>query len=298
MTYRLSKHTQNPYEALERMLNKTTLSTQRVAHSNIVDLGARMVSSKAGDFIEEHEKQLQLVADEAEERATRELKAALKRLREEKDAERAKALKNQKEYYETLAQRIEEQRNRHEEENQRELLKNFMKEKETALEKQWQECEKLKEEAVAVACEALARKLRAEFAIEKEQAVNEALRIAKEKYLIREKNSIEKTRRECEEIARREAERVHKLHQEDIRRCNERYNLLEKKWLREIDHRKNVEQDFRELQDDYRRFMDYTDGQFHSDYLMQLRHLGQKLAEKEISKVTYDDLDKRLKELT
>ena len=58
-----------------------------------------MVSSKAGDFIEEHEKQLQLVADEAEERATRELKAALKRLREEKDAERAKALKNQKEVY-------------------------------------------------------------------------------------------------------------------------------------------------------------------------------------------------------
>ena len=54
-----------------------------------------------------------------------------------------------------------------------------MKEKEAALERQWQECEKLKEEAVAVACEALARKLRAEFAIEKEQAVNEALRIAK-----------------------------------------------------------------------------------------------------------------------
>lgn len=30
-----SKH-RNPYETLERMLNKTTLSTQRVAHSNIV----------------------------------------------------------------------------------------------------------------------------------------------------------------------------------------------------------------------------------------------------------------------
>ena len=63
----------------------------------ILDLGARMVSTKAVDFKEEHERQLQQVADEAEERATRELRAALKRLREEKDAERAKALKNQKE---------------------------------------------------------------------------------------------------------------------------------------------------------------------------------------------------------
>ena len=58
-------------------------------------------------------------------------------------------------------------------------MKKFLKEKEAALEKQWQECEKLKEEAVAMACEALTRKLRAEFLIEKEQAVTEALRIAK-----------------------------------------------------------------------------------------------------------------------
>ena len=82
-------------------------------------------------------------------------------------------------FYEKLAQRIEEQRNQYEAEKERELLKKFLKEKEAALEKQWQECEKLKEEAVAMACEALTRKLRAEFLIEKEQAVTEALRIAK-----------------------------------------------------------------------------------------------------------------------
>ena len=56
-----------------------------------------MVSSKAVDFRDEHERQLQQVADECEERATKELKAALKRLREEKEAERAQALKKQKE---------------------------------------------------------------------------------------------------------------------------------------------------------------------------------------------------------
>jgi len=51
------------------------------------------------------------------------------------------------------------------------------------------------------------------------------------------------------------------------------------------------------LQDDYRRFMDYTDGMFHSDYLMQLRHLGQKLAEKQIKPVTYDDIEKGGKDM-
>ena len=32
----MSTKIRNPYETLERMLNKTTLRTQRVAHSNII----------------------------------------------------------------------------------------------------------------------------------------------------------------------------------------------------------------------------------------------------------------------
>lgn len=52
-----------------------------------------------------------------------------------------------------------------------------------------------------------------------------------------------------------------------------------------------------ELQDDYTRFMDYTDGMFHSDYLIKLRHMGQKLAEKQITAVQYEDIDKKLEEL-
>lgn len=293
----LSKKARNPYETLENMLNKTTLTTQRVAHTNVIELGAHMVSTKAEDFQEEHERELQQVVDESEERATKELKSALKRLKNDKEDEKNRALRNQKDYYEKLSRRIEEQRNRAEEERERELTKKFLNEKEEALNQQWQDCERRKEEAVAVACEELARRLKHEFVTDKEQAIAEALRVAKEKYLIRECNTIEKTRRECDAIARLEAEKVAKLHQQDIERCNQRYDLLEKKWLREVEFRKNVEQDFRELQDDYRRFMDYTDGMFHSDYLMQLRHMGQKLADKRISTVTYEDIDKQFEAL-
>ena len=56
-----------------------------------------MVSSKAGDFQEEHERELQVAVDEAEERATRELRAALKRLGQDKEDDKAKSLRNQKE---------------------------------------------------------------------------------------------------------------------------------------------------------------------------------------------------------
>ena len=66
---------------------------------SVAELGAHMVSSKAGDFQEEHEKELQQAVDDSEERATRELKAALKRLREDKDNEKSTALRNQKEVF-------------------------------------------------------------------------------------------------------------------------------------------------------------------------------------------------------
>lgn len=45
------------------------------------------------------------------------------------------------------------------------------------------------------------------------------------------------------------------------------------------------------LQEDYKRFMDYTDGKFHSDYLMRLRYMGLRLAEKDIPTVTYEDIE-------
>lgn len=37
--------------------------------------------------------------------------------------------------------------------------------------------------------------------------------------------------------------------------------------------------------------MDYTDGKFHSDYLISLRNFGMRLAEKRVSDVHYDDID-------
>ena len=43
------------------------------------------------------------------------------------------------------------------------------------MDEQWKECERLKLEAIEKACAELTRKLRNEFALEREQAVGEAL---------------------------------------------------------------------------------------------------------------------------
>jgi hypothetical protein len=40
----------------------------------------------------------------------------------------------------------------------------------------------------------------------------------------------------------------------------------------------------------YKRFLDHTDGKFHSDYLMKLRYTGLRLANKRISDVSYEDV--------
>ena len=58
-------------------------------------------------------------------------------------------------------------------------FRHFNKEKEEALAEQWDEAEKLKVKAIQEACDSLQRRLRNEFAIEKEKAVADALAIAR-----------------------------------------------------------------------------------------------------------------------
>ena len=74
---------------------------------------------------------------------------------------------------------MSEQRDRAEEERMKELTKKLHKEKEEALAAQWEECQRLQGEAVEAACSALRKQLRDEFAVEREQAVAEALKNAR-----------------------------------------------------------------------------------------------------------------------
>lgn len=59
------------------------------------------------------------------------------------------------------------------------IVRLWEKEKQEALKEQWEECERLKLQAIKEACELLERKLRNEFALEKEIAIAKALALAR-----------------------------------------------------------------------------------------------------------------------
>ncbi|XP_013393594.1 uncharacterized protein LOC106161241 [Lingula anatina] len=282
----------DPLQILERLLNTTTLQTQRVQHGSIIDIGYDIEGGIAAKREDEKQEAVREAIQAAEERATRELRAALKRLRKDLTEEKLKALEEQKAYYEELARKVAEARDRAEEERIRELTKKLQKEKEEALRKQWEEAERIKQKAIDEACALLEKRLRDEFALEKELAIAETLQKARERHKKKLEEAIAATKEECERLAQQEAARVAKLHQEEIKRHEHKYDILTRKYKKEIRHKEKVEGDFKELQTDYQRFMDYTDGYYHSDYMMRLRKHGENLAKKRVSVVTYEDIEK------
>lgn len=82
-------------------------------------------------------------------------------------------------YYERLAQRVGQQRDQAEEERVRELARKMEREKEEALRSQWEDCERLKQQAIDDVCNTIRQSLRNELAIEKERAIADALRVAR-----------------------------------------------------------------------------------------------------------------------
>ncbi|XP_041355057.1 reticulocyte-binding protein 2 homolog a-like [Gigantopelta aegis] len=279
MSGRVIREIRDPLESLERMLNRTTLTTQRVQHDQIIKLGGRMLEVKADDSTAERDKAIQVAIEGTEARATRELRAALKRLKNQKDAERARALQTQAEYFERHAQRLAEQRDKAEEERIRDLKRKFQLEKEDALVAQLEESEAEKERAVRAACDLLREDLANQFVMERDRAVATALEVAAEGFRRKMKEELEKKKQACREEAEREAAKTALLHKAELDKAFKRYSFIKKMYKRELVLRIKAEEDFRNLQTDYQRFLDNTDGRFHSDYLIKLRHERQNLAE-------------------
>ncbi|XP_050418857.2 uncharacterized protein LOC126832188 [Patella vulgata] len=280
----------DPHEALEKILNKTTLTTQRATHGNIISLGGDMLSKNNDDNLEGFERSVQEAVDAAEVRATRELKAALTRLRNQKDEERHCALQKQKEYAERLAQRISDQRDRAEEERMKDLMVKLNLEKQEELRQQWKKAEKVKERAIEKACAELRLELEKVHEAEKDNAVEEALKQANIEFDHREQETIKTTRAICAAEESVRAAQQEAKHADHVERLNKRYEILQDKWRRETEFRIKVEKDFTAMQDDYKRFLDYTDGQFHSDYLMRLRNLGVMLPGRRVNRISYEDI--------
>lgn len=81
---------------------------------------------------------------------------------------------------------------------------------------------RIKQEAIKNALTEQHKRLRTQAAVEREEAVAAALRVAKEKSAANAACQVEATRKECHEIAVENQAKQQKLHLAEIKRLNER----------------------------------------------------------------------------
>ncbi|XP_074657480.1 uncharacterized protein LOC141910664 [Tubulanus polymorphus] len=288
MSRRVLRRSQSSLDYIERMVNKTTLTTQRVCHDKIIDVGSGLLAQIQNVKQDSKDKVISEAVQAAEERATRELRAALKRQRIELEDARRRAVDVQKDFYKKLAEKVQEQRDRLEKERLREFERKHEKNTDEALELQKQQMLRERDEAVKAAVAAAKQRLYEELSAEQQKALTDALRQQAAQLKREEQQAVERTKLECAKLAAEMAARVAEQHREEINQMKKSYSKLAHKYKKELDHKIRVENDFLALQTDYKRFLDYSDnGLYHSDFMMKLRHHGIELANKRLSVVDH-----------
>ena len=66
------------------------------------------------------------------------------------------------------------------------------------------------------------KRLRATAAIEREEAIAASLSVARERFFFKLQEEINRTKKECEKIAKEVAERKEEIHRMEVERLNER----------------------------------------------------------------------------
>eukprot|EP00057_Strongylocentrotus_purpuratus_P004604 XP_003729054.1 PREDICTED: uncharacterized protein LOC100893224 [Strongylocentrotus purpuratus] len=276
MSTRSCRTKQNPRELLEQMLERTSLTTRRIAHVNVQDVGGAAYTRAHEAWRRDKEESIRKAVQETEERAARILRETLEKAMKKAADDKRDALEEARLEAETTAERVRSSRDQMESERFAKLTWAFKKEKEEALRKQWEECEKMRMKAVEDAIAETTRQLRKQFLVAKEFAVARALKIARFHFSYRLKKAIEATKEECNRLAAEEAAKAAKLHREETMRLNKIIHENERELRDEMQARNWVQTDFQDIQNDYRRFLDYTDGKYHSDYMLRLRKHGMK----------------------
>ncbi|KAG7465299.1 hypothetical protein MATL_G00174890 [Megalops atlanticus] len=265
---------------LERMINRTALSTQRVLHQHITELGERLchTSSLSSPSPDHTHSPAQLPrsptgkqymggamtgdtpwtetliqwAEEGKERALKQQRESLQaRFTEALSArERLEAEQRQGQRVELLAQ-FEEQCAG--------LRARMEEEKELAVE---EACERLRAQLLTEAEELRDREVQAVHAQALErvrQCVGEAERAV---------------RGECEREKQRDRERLQDHHNQELRQLHSRIQRLQERLDCVTREKMQYEREFKKVQCSYRQFVDLTDSSLHSDYLLRLRRLG------------------------
>ncbi|KAI1898556.1 hypothetical protein AGOR_G00073570 [Albula goreensis] len=258
---------------LERMINHTTLTTQRVLHQHILEIAEQQSASTSSSG---PAKSLHcLSSQQLVGGATEDDKPWTEVYTQLTQEDRERALQQQREsllvqFTEALSAR---------ERLEAELRQGLQVEMQAQFE---QECTglraKMEQEmrlTVEQACETLKAQVLKEAAEMRQREMEAVHAEAQESMKQCVYEAEERMRTECEMAAQREKQRLHDSHTRVLEQLHDRIQQLEERLDSVTREKMQYERELKKVQCSYRQFIDLTDSSLHSDYLLKLRRLGQ-----------------------
>ncbi|KAM3927303.1 uncharacterized protein RB166_010042 [Leptodactylus fuscus] len=194
------------------------------------------------------------------------LRATIDRVEKEKE----EAIRGQNESFQKQLAEISKNRKRLEEERVRTLRQRIRKELEEEMEELRRGWKTESTVAVEEACQETQKRAEMEWAREM-QAVKEAAELY---YRDRMKDAVSEAVAEERRQAELQTDSLKRQHEEELKSFQEKICAVQEQ-LKSVNREKdNFECQFKELQLNYKRFIDLTDSALHSDYLLRLIRLG------------------------
>ncbi|CAM4515306.1 unnamed protein product [Leuciscus chuanchicus] len=262
--------------SLEKLVNRTTLSTQRVLHTHILELGDRLCPWSSPNARTDNHLKLPPNLVNSRPAIGREQPDApvvedFKQLAEE---EKRAALKLQEESLQAQFREALRARDRLEAEMRRELQVELQAQFRARCEGLKARMEEEKVQAVGEACRKLREQLNKE-AEETRETVIQTVREETQECVRRCVQDAERrVREESDMKAEREKQVLQDRHEEEISELQNRLQQLRDSLDQACRESIQYEAEFKKVQASYMRFVDLTESSLHSDYLLKPRRLG------------------------
>ncbi|XP_056318755.1 uncharacterized abhydrolase domain-containing protein DDB_G0269086 [Danio aesculapii] len=262
--------------SLEKMVNRTTLSTQRVLHTHILELGERLSpwyshNAKADDHLNSPLNSVNPWPAIGREQPDA---SAVEEFRQLADEEKRAALRLQEERLRTGFEEALRARDRLEAERRLELQVELQARFRARCEGLRAQMEDEKVQAVGEACISLQNKLQKEEEETRERIIQNLHQENQECLRRCVQDTERRVGEECDVKAEREKRVLQDRHEEEKSELQNRLRQLQDSLEQACRERVQYEAEFKKVQASYRLFVDLTDSSLHSDYLLKLRRLG------------------------
>ncbi|RNA28056.1 stress response nst1-like [Brachionus plicatilis] len=275
---RMSNYRRKEFLFEKFLYSRKKNQTLQLTHEHILDIGDKTLKKVELSIKNSSKSENESFLKNEVDRLEKEVEQFKTEIYENFRSEFENQKKSMKEEYEKLMIRIEKMRDDSEEERMKELVKKLNEECEHALRKQWEDAEEIKRRTLQIMIEQTRKQVYEEERADKERCIKLALEKAEEEFKVREQEAMKRTRDQCELESSEKIKNLCQRYDASIEAILRKLKDTEEKLKKETEVRCKVENDFRLLQADYKRFMNYTD-HFNSDYMMKLRHVGNNLLE-------------------